>query len=157
MVSKIKKNKKSLFITKPIRKLTVEESIYVQETRQVLNLQIDKAIISHIPKYISYDNIARPLILSKDTVTKITRKHGNMDPVNLLINAHDWDIIIKNMDNTQEKICLLKHIPNSDNIFLIGAFRKNGFFVLSHYEVKVIETNQLKSLLGRGDVIRKDA
>jgi hypothetical protein len=39
----------------------------------------------------------------------------------------------------------------------MGAIRRNGFFTLSHYEVEIVRDNQLKSLLGRGDVFRKDA
>ena len=60
------------------------------------------------------------------------------------------------MDRVSGKICLIKEIPGSENILLIAALRANGYFVLSHYEVEILKDNQLKSLLGSGDVFRKD-
>lgn len=157
MFNKRKQVKKSLFISKSIRPLTTEESTYLKGVEEILQGKIDTAIISYVPKYISRDSTHRPLILTKEVVIKIRKKHGEINPINLIITAHNWDIIIKHMDNIPEKICIVKYIPNSDNILLVGAFRRNGYFILSHYEVQITQPNQLKSLLGRGDVIRKDA
>ena len=95
-------------------------------------------------------------MLSKDIVLKIRSKHGDIDLANLLINAHDWDHVIKNLDRDKDKINLIKLIPNSDNFLLIGAVRNNGFFILTHFETEVMQGNELKSLLGRGDLISKD-
>lgn len=149
--------KKSQFQNKSIRELTKTELKYLKGAENILDLNIDKVIISEVPKQLSDDCVSRPLILTKQTVTKITNKHGKINPVNLLINANDWDIAIMNMDKISGKICLIKKIPGSENILLIAALRVNGYFVLSHYEVEVLKDNQLKSLLGRGDVFRKDA
>ncbi len=150
-------HKKSQFLNESIRMLTEEESLYLNDTENVLRSKTDKAIISHLPGFFSDDNISRPLILTKETVVKIENKHGKINPVNLLINTHDWNIAIKNIDRINGKICLIKKIPYSENMLLIAALRVNGYFVLSHYEVEVLKDNQLKSLLGRGGVFRKDA
>ena len=150
-------NKKSLFQNKSIRILTRNESIYLKGTENILNLKIDQVTISYLPGHFSDDNISRPLMLNKETVLKIQDKHGEINPINLLINAHDWNIAIKDIDKTIGKICLIKEIPDSENILLIAAIRQNGYFILSHYEIEVLKDNQLKSLLGRGDVFRKDA
>lgn len=154
---KRKQIKKSIFIHSTIRPLTSHEQNYIKGIKELLELETVIAPVSEMPTYISKDTISRPLVLTKEVMIKIEKKHGKINPENLIICAHDWDIIIKNMDNTPEKICIIKHIPYSNNILLIGAFRKNGFFILTHYEVEILQDNQLKSLLGRGDVIRKDA
>ncbi len=157
MNTKRNKIKKSLFITKSIRTLYPQESTYLEDVSNVVHTKTNSATVANIPQQISTDNVSRPLILTKEVVIKITQKHGNINPINLIITAHDWDIIIKNIDNTAGKICIIKYIPNSDNLLLLGAFKRNGYFILSHYEVHITQSNQLKSLLGRGDVIRKDA
>ncbi len=40
-------------------------------------------------------------------------------------------------------------------VLLIGAVQVNGYFLLTHYETEVTNGNELKSLLGRGDFIRR--
>jgi hypothetical protein len=149
--------KKSLFINKTIRNLKGNEIFYLQNLESLINEVKNFCTIGYIDKILSCDEKIRPLILSKEVLVKIQNKHGKINPVNLIINANDWDIAIKNIDRTLGKICLIKYVPQSDNIFIIGAIRKNGFFILSHYEVEITQDNQLKSLLGRGDVFRKDA
>jgi hypothetical protein len=152
-----KRLKQSIFITQTIRELTSQESYFRKEVSSILNLEMDQCTVSYIPKIFSKDNLSRPLILRKETVLKIEKKHGKININNLLINAHNWDMAVKNVDAVPEKICLIKQIPHSDNILIIGAFRENGFFVLSHYEVQIVQDNQLKSLLGRGDYFRRGA
>jgi hypothetical protein len=149
--------KKSLFINKTIRNLKGNEIFYLQNLESLINEVKNFCTIGYIDKILSCDDKIRPLILSKEVLVKIQNKHGKINPVNLIINANDWDIAIKNIDRTLGKICLIKYVPQSDNILIIGAIRKNGFFILSHYEVEITQDNQLKSLLGRGDVFRKDA
>ena len=149
--------KKSLFINKTIRNLKGNEIFYLQNLESLINEVKNFCTIGYIDKILSCDEKIRQLILSKEVLVKIQNKHGKINPVNLIINANDWDIAIKNIDRTLGKICLIKYVPQSDNIFIIGAIRKNGFFILSHYEVEITQDNQLKSLLGRGDVFRKDA
>jgi hypothetical protein len=149
--------KKSLFINKTIRNLKGNEIFYLQNLESLIHEVKNFCTIGYIDKILSCDDKIRPLILSKEVLVKIQNKHGKINPVNLIINANDWDIAIKNIDRTLGKICLIKYVPQSDNILIIGAIRKNGFFILSHYEVEITQDNQLKSLLGRGDVFRKDA
>lgn len=149
--------KKTLFKTKTIRALDTNELYYLNETEKVLTYNTLSAIIGRLPAIVSNDKISRPLILNKETVLKISKKHGTINPINLIINANNWDVAIKNIDNTIDKVCLIKYIPDSNNLLIIGAFRKNGCYILTHYEVEVTKDNQLKSLLGRGDLIRKDA
>ncbi len=149
--------KKSLFISKTIRQLNKKEKQFLCDVKNVINLKSDISIVSYLPGYISSDRKVRPLLLSKDIVLKITVKHGYIHVKNLLINAHDWDYVIQNLDRDKDKINLIKLIPNSNNFLLIGAVKNNGFFMLTHFETEVIKGNELKSLLGRGDMISKDA
>ena len=156
MENQNKKPKKSLFISKQIRDLSDEEERYLKDVKNVITFKVDNCIISYLPEYVSYDQKIRPLILSKEIVLKIKNKHGNIIIKNLLINAHDWDYILQNVDKIKDKINIIKKVPNSDNFLIIGAVRDNGFFILTHFETEVLQGNELKSLLGRGDLISKD-
>lgn len=66
------------------------------------------------------------------------------------------DIEQELLQDLKDKINLIKNIPNSDNFLLIGAVRDNGFYIITHFETEVLQGNELKSLLGRGDLISKD-
>ena len=153
---KNKKLKQSLFLSKQIRDLNEVEEEFLQDLKDFINLKKDKCIISHVPQHVSSDRKTRPLVLSKEILIKIINKHGRIPVNNLLINAHDWDIVIQNIDRIKDKINIIKQIPNSDNFLLIGAVRDNGFFILTHFETEALQGNELKSLLGRGDLISKD-
>ncbi len=155
MSSTQRKFKKSLFRNPSIRTLNQIETTFLSDLKKVLQKDLHRSIIGHLPEYISHDNISRPIILSKDIVIKIQEKHGDINPVNLLINIHDWDIVIKNIDHIPEKINLIKMIPDSNHFLLVGAIQENGFFILTHFETQVIQGNELKSLLGRGDFLIK--
>lgn len=150
-------NKKSLFTSKQIRKLTRTENKYIINVLEILQGKVDQNIITYLPDYISYDNKIRPLILNKDLIIKIENKHGKISIENLLINAHDFDYALINFDNIKEKINLIKLIPNSNNFLLISAIRINGYFLLTHFETESIQGNELKSLLGRGELVSSDA
>ena len=91
-------NKKSLFISKQIRKLTRIENKYIINILEILQGKVDQNIIMYLPEYISYDNKIRPLILNKDIIIKIENKHGKIPIENLLINAHDFDYVLINFD-----------------------------------------------------------
>lgn len=97
--------------------------------------------------------------LMVDPVLELNHKHGQMIPENLIINANDWDGALKNVRDPAgkspdpDKINLLKRIPDSDNVLVIGATRSNGFFMVTHYEVVPKSGNEIKSLLGRGDLL----
>ncbi len=157
MENRKQKFKKSEFISKQIRKLTRTENKYVINVLEITQGKVDKNIIAYIPDYISHDKKVRPLILSKDILVKIENKHGKIPIENLLINAHDFDHVILNLDNIEGKINLIKLIPNSDNFLLISAAMVNGFFILTHFETEVLQGNELKSLLGRGKLLGSDA
>lgn len=152
-----KKNKKSLFISATIRDLSHNEKVFHKRVKQVIKHTSKEHVIGYVPGLFSVDGKQRPLILKKEVVDKVEFKHGNINIYNLLINAHDWNIGIKNMDYISEKINLIKLIPNSDNFLIISAYRKNGYYILTHFETEVLRGNELKSLLGRGDSFSRDA
>lgn len=157
MKKKIQETKRSRFIHKQIRLLNDNEKAFLAELKKVITLKVEQVIIGNIPSFFSTDGKARSLILHKDVVKKIQDKHGEIIIENLLINTHDWDIGIKNMDNIYQKINLIKLIPESKNFLLIGAEQRNGYFILTHFETEVLQGNELKSLLGRGDFFNRDA
>lgn len=150
-------HKRSIFISTNIRELNSIELQFFPQAYRVLIRESDMEMIANIPPNFSVDEISRPIVLSKDIVIKIEEKHGKINITNLLINAHSWDIAIKNMDHNPNKINLIKLIPNSNNFLLIGAIRNNGYFILTHFETEVRYGNELKSLLGRGDLVSEDA
>lgn len=150
-------SKNSIFLSGQIRELSYTELCYIRDLEALLSKRSEQAIIAFLPTHFSVDQKLRPLILHTDIVYKIEAKHGKINPENLLINAHDWNIAIKNLDSNPLKINLIKSIPESDNFLLIGAIQDNGYYVLTHFEVESLKGNELKSLLGRGDVIRRDA
>jgi hypothetical protein len=149
--------KKSLFISETIRRLTHTEACFYSAAQTIVHLDIEEVTIGYIPTYFSDDQKLRPLILHKDVVHKIQKKHGKINVENLLINAHDWEIGVRNMDYVSGKINLIKRIPNSDNFLLISAWRENGYYILTHFETETLQGNELKSLLGRGDSFSRDA
>lgn len=152
-----RKQKRSLFISPTIRNLTHNEKKFHCRVKKNISQEIEEQIIGYVPGVFSGDGKQRPLILHKSIVEKIEIKHGKINIKNLLINAHDWNIGIKNMDYISEKINLIKQIHNSNNFLLIGALQKNGYFILTHFETEVLQGNELKSLLGRGDSFSRDA
>jgi hypothetical protein len=111
----------------------------------------EQSVIGKLPGFASLDNKKRNLILSKGIVQKIERDHGNIIFENLIISVNDWDYIIKNVDKNKDKINLIKLIPDSSNLFLVGANRINGYFMLTYYEIIGGKKDKLKSLLLRGD------
>ncbi len=150
-------NKKSLFISNQIRKLSRTENKYIINILEIIQRKVEENIIAYIPDYVSDDKKVRPLILTMDIIDKIEIKHGKIPVENLLINAHDFDHVIVDLDNIKGKINLIKLIPDSDNFLLISAIKVNGFFLLTHFETEAIQGNELKSLLGRGRLISSDA
>jgi hypothetical protein len=148
------KSSKTRFVSLEIRGLSKEERLALDVVRDVLCGRVTRDVIGKIPACLSTDNKDRPLVLDKLIVEKIRRDHGNIIAENLVINVHDWDFGIKNMDKDPDKITLVKTIPDSHNYLIAGAKRDNGFFMVTHFEVVSEEGgNQLKSLLGRGDIL----
>ncbi|MES2060213.1 MAG: hypothetical protein V4438_04250 [Patescibacteria group bacterium] len=159
--------KKSQFESKQIRPLTEEEKPALAKINLVLSGESNSESISDIPGFVSEDGKKRPLIFNNIVAPKVAEggKHGQMTPENLVINANDWEGVLKNVREFEngklgkpnpDKINLIKRIPDSDNVLLIGADRENGYFMLTHYEIKPIEGNEIKSLLGRGDLFTPD-
>ena len=152
-----KVNKKSLFISKTIRPLKLNEGLFLKEILDLMDFKVDKATISYVPPYVSDDNKLRPLLMSKDIYRKIKNKHGILIPENLIITGNEFDYVLKNVDKIKDKINLIKKLPNSENFLLIAAIRNNGYFVLTHFETESLRGNELKSLLGRGELVSKDS
>lgn len=152
-----KKSKRSLFISPTIRDLSHNEKVFYKRVKKVITYNSSEHIIGYIPGCFSDDEKQRPLILKRKIVDKVEFKHGKINIYNLLINAHDWNIGIKNMDYISEKINLIKLIPASNNFLIISAYRENGYYILTHFETEVLQDNELKSLLGRGDSFSRDA
>src|ERR1035437_9393147 len=148
------KSTKTCFVSLQIRELTKEERKALDVVRNVLCGRVDREVIGKIPACLSLDGKDRPLVLDKYIVDKIRKDHGNIVAENLVINVYDWDFGIKNMDKDPDKITMVKTIPDSQNYLIAGAKRDNGFFMVTHFEVVSEEGgNQLKSLLGRGDIL----
>lgn len=143
-----KNNKaKTPFSTATIRSLTPQEDHTSSKIKSMVAGKSDVETIAKTPFFVSNDGKERPLILSKDIVDKIQKDHGNINPENMAINAHDWDYVIKNVEGNPDKINLIKKIPNSDNYLTIAANRDNGFFTVTHYESEARNSNKLKNLL----------
>jgi hypothetical protein len=144
--------KKTLFHSPAIRALNNNEKIIYTKVKLVLEGKKKQNTIAILPTYASHDNKSRPLILHTDIVFKIEHGHGNIVLENLIINANNWDYIIKNVDGNKDKINLIKSIPNTSYFLTIGANRINGFFIVTHYESRPKTHNTLKNLLhNKGD------
>jgi hypothetical protein len=147
------KSTKTPFVSLQIRELTKEERKALDVVRDVLCGRVQRDVIGKIPTCMCFDDKDRPLVLDKIIVEKIRRDHGNIIAENLVINVHDWDFGIKNMDRNPDRITLVKKITGSQNYLVIGANRDNGFFVVTHFEVVTRFEEKLKRLLKRGDVL----
>jgi len=150
------KNKKTIFKYKTsIRKLNKNESIYRQRLKLLIENEVNEVIISILPIFASYDNKIRPLIFDKNILNKIETNHGKIIPENLIINANDWDYVIKNVDGNRDKINLIKMI-NNKHYLTIGVNRFNGFFIVTHYESRPKKINTIKNLLiNKGDSLNR--
>ncbi|MDR3168928.1 MAG: hypothetical protein LBU27_04130 [Candidatus Peribacteria bacterium] len=69
-------------------------------------------------------------------------------------NAPDYFIKNITIDGIvyPDKINLVKQVPNADKVWIIGAERQNGFFILTHLEVA--EKNVLEKVLAKGELIK---
>lgn len=147
-------DKKSLFKTSKLRKLNHNEKILCKKVHLLLQGKRRKATIGIVPDFASYDGKSRALILHIDIVNKIEHDHGKIVPENIIINANDWDYVIKNVNGNTDKINLIKIIPNTPYFLTIGANRINGFFIVTHYESRPKTYNTLKNLLrNKGDFL----
>lgn len=156
---KLKNSGETPFTTPAIRQLTESEKPILQKVNSVLEGKSSHEVIGDTPGFVSADGKERPIIFSKASADKIQSTHGKPSPENLVINANDWDGVLKNVKpqsgsaSAQDKVNFLKKIPGTDNILLIGANRDNGFYIVTHYEIVPKAGNEIKSLLGRGDLL----
>lgn len=150
-----KKPKKSEFTSKQIKPLNKMEMIYLYRLNQVINNKSEKESIAYTPSEVSEDGKIRQLIISKKIIDKIQSDHGKICPENMIINAHEWDYCVLNVDEKPDRINLIKIIPNSNNYLIIAANRENGFFVVTHFETESKNSNNLKRLLKRGNVLNR--
>lgn len=159
------KREKTKFKSGPIRKLSETESLIALKIRAVIKGEREIESIAKLPSFLSNDGEERHLIFSQTISEKIINDHGTIIPENLVINANDWDVALKNLKaidphtgviaTNSDRINLVKRIPNSKNFLVVAATRVNGFFIVTHYEI-VPKSNELKSLLGRGDLLASD-
>src|ERR1035437_7748421 len=147
------KSSKTYFVSLQIRELTKGERKSLDVIRDVLCGRVDREVIGKIPACLSIDGKDRPLVLDKIIVDKVRRDHGNIIAEKLVINVHDWDFGIKNVDGNADKINLVKRIPGSMNHLVAAAHRIDGFFIVTHFEVVTKFRRKLKHLLERGDVL----
>jgi hypothetical protein len=149
---------KSPFISLPIRRLTVKEKYLEYTAKMIIVGKIDEGSIGTVPPFVSSDGMARELIFNNKMANKIQigkDAHGEIPTENFIINANDWDYAIKNAKGNPGKINLIKSIPGSDNFLTIGANKVNGYYVVTHFETISKNSNELKNLLSKGDVIDK--
>lgn len=147
-----KKLKKTLFISPSIRELNSAENYYKEKINLMTKCDLITCVISLLPSFVSQDNKTRPLILHKKIIEKIEKSHGNITFENLIINANNWDYVIRNVEGNIDKINLIKIIPDTSYFLTIGANRVNGYFVVTHYESRPKKINTLKNLLkNKGD------
>lgn len=159
------KKEKTKFKSGPIRELSETEALIAFKIKAVIKGEREIENITKLPAFLSNDGEERHLIFSQTISEKIISDHGNIIPENLVINTNDWDVALKNLKaidpNTgviatnPDKINLIKRVPKSDNFLVVAALRVNGFFIVTHYEV-IPKSNELKSLLGRGDLLASD-
>lgn len=145
-------NKKSRFISKPIRKLNTVENYYKYKLYSMIKHDLKICTLSLLPDFVSNDGKRRSLILHKNIIAKIENSHGEIVIENLIINANNWDYVIKNVEGNIDKINLIKLIPDTTHFLTIGANRINGYFVVTHYESSPKKSSTLKNLLkNKGD------
>src|SRR3990167_8181220 len=145
---------KTPFESGTIRSLTETEKFVRAKIDDLMAGKTITEKLSDIPSAVSKDGKIRPLILSHKILNKFVTYHGlNMSLDNLVINANDWDYLIKNFRGDENSINIIKEIPDSDNFLTIGARRQNGFFALTHYETITKSSNKLKNLLEKGEVL----
>lgn len=150
-----KKSRKSLFSYTHIFRVLEKEKIYFEKVKSILENTSDLGIVGIIPSCLAEDSKERPLVLSKEIVHKIQTDHGFIDPQNFIVNAHRWEYATTNVNGNPDKINLIKEIPGTNNYFIIAANRYNGFFVVTHFETEAHNTENLKRLLGRGNVYKR--
>ena len=155
MEEKHEKLKKSAFIHGPIKSLEISTHAYFENVKKVLANESTSEIIGILPCEVSLDGNERPLLLSREIVTKIEQDHGNICGENIIINAHEWEYVVLHVDEKIDRINLIKLIPDSENYLLIAANRENGFYLVTHFETESTNGNKLKRLLKRGNVIRR--
>lgn len=152
MKNENKKAKKSLFTSLTIRELNTTENYYREKIKSMLLGDFEACTISMLPAFVSNDEKSRSLILKKEIINKIQNDHGRIIYENLIINANNWDYVIRNVEGNVDKINLIKIIPDTPYFLTIGANRVNGYFIVTHYESRPKKINTLKNLLkNKGD------
>lgn len=135
-----------------IRDLKPEEQHSADKVNAIITGKSDQEIIAKTPSFVSNDGKERSLVLDKAIVNKVQKDHGPLNISNLIVNAHDWDYVIKNVDGNPDKINLIKKVPDSESYLTLAANRDNGFFTVTHYETETRNSDKLKNLLkNRGD------
>ena len=148
----IPQSRKTPFISQAIRKLSNEEKEIALKINKIKQGKLLAYCIATIPSFASMDGKIRALILSYPIVKKVAGDHGSIPTANLVINANDWDYLIKKYHKSNEKINLIKKIPRSFNYLILSGERQDGYFMLTQHEVISKKGNKLKNLLHRSEV-----
>ncbi len=147
------KQGKTPFKSGKIRELLESEKYLSQEIKKVIDGEHQECKVANIPKFISFDNKERSLILDKDIAFKIIKDHGDFSIENLIINAHDWQYVKINVDGNPDRINLVLQVNRTEGFLRIGAVRINGYFTLTHYENIPRNSQSLKNFLKGGNVL----
>jgi hypothetical protein len=111
--------------------------------KDILSDTVEQDTIGRIPgEAVPKDPRERPMIFSFEKFKKIFQKHGQFSPENLLETINNPTFAFRNVRNEttqsydEDKINILKRIPGSNNFWVVGAERNNGFFFLTNVEVR---------------------
>lgn len=147
------KKEKSLFKSAQIRLLFDGEQVLARELAVFAEDDRSEISLALLPGIISFDLKPRFLFIAKEILNKILSDHGMFTIENLIITLADWDYVLQNVKGDPDRINLIKKIPNSNNFFVVGAKRINGFFMLTYFEYSSKYGNELKNLLEKGDAL----
>jgi hypothetical protein len=147
---------KSPFISPQIRGLTQNEKKLADVAKSIVLGNCLEGTIAVIPPFVSRDQKPRVLIFNSLVANKIqtgSNAHGTILVENLIISANDWEYAVKNAKGNSRKITLIKKVPHSNNFFIIGASRVNGYYMITYFEVIAKNEKKLKNLLLKGDFL----
>ena len=115
---------------------------------KIMIWEIEDWAVWKVQAWIAYDWKERPAIFSQDIRYKLDRDHG-IDKWNLLWTLDKPDYIIKNMNNDENKINIIRKIPWTNDYVLIWANRNNWYFIVTNYEVHKNNANQIMNDIKR--------
>lgn len=137
-----------------LRNLDKTEKEIKASMHKVIHGKLEKTNIVTIDGKVTFDGKPRNLYFSQRNVKDFETNHGKYSIDNFIITARSPKYILKNVDNNPDKINLIKPISWTNNYFVIGANRDNGYFVATYFEVVRNTDTSLKTLLWRGEIVK---